>query len=100
MLQNVHVRILRSPDSVIERADSHSPLVERRLEHLEETLLDFGGILAKEDMQGLSVLLDQLVSYAASGTGLADSLMALTEKLQETFGEAWEGKQLSRIALL
>ena len=51
-------------------------------------------------MHGLSFLLAQLAKYAAAGTWLEDSLMALVEKLQKTFGEAWEGKQLAKTALL
>ena len=81
-------------------ADSDSALVNERLEQLEEILLGFGTTLAKEDMHGLSFLLAQLAKYTAADTRLADSLMALIEKLQETFGEAWEGKQLSKISLL
>ena len=81
-------------------ADNGYAPLDERLRQLEEIIAEFGKALAKEDMHGLSFLLAQLASYTAAGTRLADRLMALIEKLQEDFGEAWEGKQLTKISLL
>lgn len=73
------------------------------LDQLEEIVISFGETLSQDNIEGLSYLLSQLASFAHTKGDLLqlDKILSKwTKQLQLVFSTSWEGKQLSRIALL
>ena len=70
------------------------------LEQLEGVLLELGGELAHNDMEGLGILLVHLTSYSAKATSISVTVQQWANKLHACFGASCGGKRLTIVSLL